>query len=1250
MIDISKYRRPGIFFEIVNSSTLETTPVQVGITNLVPGFSRKGVFNRPVLLNNTFQREAVFGPIDKSLEKKGSFFHRTIDVLLQSGPVWGLNLLNATDDDQLNFASISLAPQYDNLVDQDAEYDNFFDKSGFWVRDTESFLNTTNSDTSMLHITNMGDKKVTVFFFKDKLAGYDVTMESWYGSRDKVPTYLYPTDWVSDYMARFIVVGGDWSDYLALANDPTWGKYFNATGLIKDKVTDFVNQKNVNVLFNEIVSLIPYFLDRNGRNIFIETIVNRSTDTTGVFAAFNTDAFETDLPNGLVDLVGHTLVYLKNRPTDAEDKVDIDFMSYQDTVQETDDFEQTLLDRLGNVVGIGSISTRTTAYSPGNLDGLVVNESAINADTSADPTITVTSTSGYAIFGSTQVDVDTQSVQLAAVAVPSTVGNSNYRTAVLYLASDGTLNAIESTVVQDTSGQFITTITGFPSSYPNSAIVIGYVTSEIEQNGTITNTYLAVAMDGSGFVPLTIGTSGTDIVLASTSNDTIDATFTATGSVAKTDYAAWRRKQFFDALVAAKSSESTIIDASQVKRAVSTGTWTDNSSDTAADKNITLTIPSSTIRVQVLAGNLVFYASDDEFKMGTETLVTKNTVATSTEGVVAKYSNLYEKYYQGRVKTGDYFYLKIADLTDVRFVSHTDGFDYFIVPNAQVQAEFIQGYKIWVTGHSANNGLFTMTADGETTVTDLTLTSETAYRVSQNVTTTTVEDVSVYSYDDKVYLKMYTANDVLNVEFYADATFVTPYTISSHTADNQDISVYSDEAAYSQTVEIETPDGYTMTDNKVLVLAARYPEIIVGSFLEAYVDYDALEVTEVPKSFTRIVSKKPWSEDATYVELTTDAKIAVTAFGTDYQTTAYSYVDSYVDTYKGIVLNAFTVRAASMPDGTEDRQTEILGALDSEGGLFKALTNRNKISWRYLVDSFGLGLDDASKQELVDVCGERKACLGFINMPSVKSFKNSSSPSFVDSEGNLVTDYLKTGGNLEDNPTFLYTFAEGDQQQYVGYFTPYVTVNDNGRPLNMPPAAFVANTYMRKNNTRRSGIYRWTIAAGIEDGLVTGISNLEYDYTDDDIVNLSDMGANAIRYSNGDGFYLETEWTAARNPLSSLSYLHSIEVLIELENELYRMLLKYQWKFNTSAIRSEIKRKADDICRKFVDRSALYAYLNIIDESNNTDELIDNQFGLLETYIEIIKGMGVIVNTINVMRKGGIASLLSTGFVSAQAA
>ena len=70
----------------------------------------------------------------------------------------------------------------------------------------------------------------------------------------------------------------------------------------------------------------------------------------------------------------------------------------------------------------------------------------------------------------------------------------------------------------------------------------------------------------------------------------------------------------------------------------------------------------------------------------------------------------------------------------------------------------------------------------------------------------------------------------------------------------------------------------------------------------------------------------------------------------------------------------------------------------------------------------------------------------------------------------------------------------------------------------------------------------------------------------------------------------------------------------------------------------EIKLKADSICERFVNRNGLYNFFNKIDEENNTSEVIDNQMGVLDTYVEPIKGMGIIVNNITVLRTGAISS------------
>ena len=325
-----------------------------------------------------------------------------------------------------------------------------------------------------------------------------------------------------------------------------------------------------------------------------------------------------------------------------------------------------------------------------------------------------------------------------------------------------------------------------------------------------------------------------------------------------------------------------------------------------------------------------------------------------------------------------------------------------------------------------------------------------------------------------------------------------------------------------------------------------------------------------------------------------------------------------------------------MPDGTENRQSSVLNLVAKGTSLFKALTNKEAIDFRYVVDSFGLGLIERSKQQLVDICGDRLDCLGFVNMPSMKSFKNSTSPTFVDSEGVLQTVNIASGGDLESSPAFLYSFGDGRGASCVGYFLPYVTVNDNGRPTDVPPAMYVATTYMRKQNTNVTSIVPWTIAAGVTNGKVTNIAGIEMNFTPEDIENLNGAQMNPIVYKRNRGFVIETENTGQTLYRSALSYLHVREVLIELERELAAMLLEFQWKFNTPEIRAEIKLRADVICEKYVNKNGLYNYFNKCDEENNTPTIIDNQIGVLDTYVEPIKGMGVIVNNITILRTGAI--------------
>ena len=180
---------------------------------------------------------------------------------------------------------------------------------------------------------------------------------------------------------------------------------------------------------------------------------------------------------------------------------------------------------------------------------------------------------------------------------------------------------------------------------------------------------------------------------------------------------------------------------------------------------------------------------------------------------------------------------------------------------------------------------------------------------------------------------------------------------------------------------------------------------------------------------------------------------------------------------------------------------------------------------------------------------------------------------------------------------------------------------------------------MSKFTSNVAGLVPWTICAGITNGRVNGITKTEMDFNTDDLTSLHGMGANPIVYRINNGYCINDESTSLIFPYSSLSFLHSREVLIELENQLYDMLLKYQWAFNTAENRGQIKYRADKICKDMLDADAFYDFQNTCDETNNTNYVIDLGIGVLDTGVEIIKGMGIIVNNITIYKKGDIKSL-----------
>lgn len=1177
--DLGKYKRPAIYIEETDNSLVEL-PIQDLLINLVPGFSKKGPVNSPVYIDNTVDFERVFGSMDIQLENKGSFFHRTAIKMLGSGPIWALNLLKTDPTrDKLQWKSISTSAFFDNSTLKQSAYESFFNRQDFWTRDDQSFMDlvndTTPDNSRMLHITNMGDKTITTIMFKSSATGFDINAEDWYGGVDKVPEYIDPKDYISDYLVTVLVLAGDWTNYNTLSVDRTWSKYFTSTGLKKATIQDFVNERNVTVLANYDASLIPNFRDKNDRDMYIKNIINNDTDVTGLFCAYNEDELlGSSYQKGKLDLIGNTLV--------NSDKSTINFLSYNETLTETLAYPHKWLDSNANVFGMlrntGDASQRTDIHTNWTTFNFIYSGTVTGATAN---TVSFNSSFGsYYVLGGSKIQFANTGLTAYNTLVDALTTSNVKRIDHLYLNSDNTK-------VQVLKGYEISlSNTDMPAYTVNNddTIHLGYVTV-MNSGGTVTAVYTPVSVDNSvtGFVDYVSGTTGSSVAGIAIYDSTIDIndqtiTIEFTGTLGSKNYTVYQDLRYYK-----------IFDELSTNIANGKAVIIDNTTDSKYDigNNYSITDYTSTtnakivIHVDVAANytslsDLLIYYIDNEFYLanGVTGIKTQNNVGVTTVGsdvygTVAKYSTFYQSFYDGNINALDFFV--------------------------------------------SNNG--DPTASGTT----------------------------------KVYLRpSVDTNGILTVNFVLskDAT-AGQYVMSGWSSGYAyNMVIWSNRGNWKQTLEVELP--LTTTDftkiTEIRVDKNRYSEIGKGSYLEGYIDETDPDIEsgdKMPRRMVKVIRTSIDTTNSNLKVLYSDAPIKVQSLNgtTEYMTTVYPTIDTYVSEYKGVAIAPFRIHTDSIPNGTETRQSDILSVIGTNAttSLAKGLINKNKISWRYLVDSFGLGLTENSKKEFMSLCGKKLNCFGFLNMPSARMFRKSNNPSFTNTDGSLNFEYIKNGGNEDKNPSFLYGFAEGVGESCVGYFFPYLRDNTNSISKDIPPAADVAITYMQKHISRIAGVDPWTIAAGLTNGTVN-TSGTEMDFTDDDLEQMYEMGVNPIVRDINNGYYINSESTAQVNPITSLSYIHSREVLIELENDLYDMLLRYQWKFNTPSVRAEIKYRADKICKQYLDAGALYDFRNVIDESNNTPDVIDTQKGVLDTYVEISKGLGMIINNITILGTGKIQS------------
>ena len=431
--------------------------------------------------------------------------------------------------------------------------------------------------------------------------------------------------------------------------------------------------------------------------------------------------------------------------------------------------------------------------------------------------------------------------------------------------------------------------------------------------------------------------------------------------------------------------------------------------------------------------------------------------------------------------------------------------------------------------------------------------------------------------------------------------------------------------------------------------------IKVGDMLLSYVS-DAYETSE-DKEFsrlTRVVEIKPlykkdgideneniiYSKDENHIRVICSDMVKNRGNSDKQFVSKYTTIDNICDRLHWTFLRGFKASEESMPNGKNDRQNEILDMLseyNEHSNLYKALIDRDYIQWRYLVDTFGLGIENECKKVYSLLCKGRQSGLAIINAPSMKDFKKSTEPSFVDSYGGVKSEFIANGGNLDKAPTSLFSLPkEENGASWAAYFYPYLKISDLAAVKTVPPAAYVSNLYVAKYTASKP----WSIVAGPKRGVISGnqVVGLEGTLIHDDREYLEPMGINPIVWENGVGVEIFANKTAKQSPVSALSSIHAREACIYIQDNVEAILKKYNWEANTARNREEIKTLVDTFLSNVKDGDGIYDFKTVMDATNNTTEVIDKNMGVIDIYVEVVRGLEILAQRLTVLKTGSIES------------
>jgi Phage tail sheath C-terminal domain len=234
---------------------------------------------------------------------------------------------------------------------------------------------------------------------------------------------------------------------------------------------------------------------------------------------------------------------------------------------------------------------------------------------------------------------------------------------------------------------------------------------------------------------------------------------------------------------------------------------------------------------------------------------------------------------------------------------------------------------------------------------------------------------------------------------------------------------------------------------------------------------------------------------------------------------------------------------------------------------------------------------------------------------------------------------LNSKGALEHGEDGATTFDE-----YTAIYYPSGFTNDNsGNSIVVPSSHMMLRTII--NSDAKS--YLWFAPAGTRRGTVDNATSVGYLTNEGEFKSttvpqalrdaLDDVSINPISSLTGIGLVAYGQRTRAKNA-SALDRINVARLVAYLRRQLDILARPFLFEPNDAQTRREIKAAAESLLLELVGQRALYDFIVVCDETNNTPARIDRSELYMDIAVEPVKAVEFIYIPLRIKNKGDIAA------------